>query len=144
MREQTEQNCRLLKSEAFLSQLQAVIDSREGQRIDEAAKRLTPQALREAGVQLPKGLRVSSRYFEPELKRPLELGDVYERVNLVGTLAELSPGILSKLREQEPDLLDNLTERLEPRRPGDIGPLAACGGIGVSVPAGGVCACFGS
>ncbi len=145
LRQQTERNCELLKSEAFLEQLDAILNAPEGERIDEAARRLTPKALRSAGVELPKGVRVSSRYFESRLKRPLEFGDVEERVNAVTALAEISPGVLEKMHSLDPDVLEriNIPGRAELPGRGDVGPLAACAGVGVRAGVG-VCACFGS
>ncbi len=140
LREQTEKNAKLLKSEEFLEQLNAVLNSPEGSRLDEAARRLTPKALREAGVNLPSNLRVSSRYFEPNLKRPIELGDIPgQKVNPITTLEEFSPGILGRLRERDPEILERLGES-RVGGPDDLGSLAACGGVGVGI----VCACFGS
>lgn len=127
LKKQTEKNAKLLMSEEFLTQLDAILNAPEGERIDEAAKRLTPEALRKAGVPVPEGLRISSRYFEPGLKRPLQFGDTNERMNALNVIAESSPGILSQLKKLNPEALDRINldmgpNMLTPPTPPGLGP----------------------
>ena len=44
-------------------------------RLSVAAKLLTPDALKKAGVPLPAGMRISSRYFEPSSPTVIRVGD---------------------------------------------------------------------
>src|SRR3954447_10028047 len=57
----------VVTSPAFLDALQAVNSAPEDQRLTEASKRLTPEALRDQGVPLPSDVRISSRYVEEGL-----------------------------------------------------------------------------
>lgn len=47
-----------------------------------AEKILTPDALRAAGVPLPAGMRISSRYFQSDFPESIELGDMNIRPNM--------------------------------------------------------------
>jgi len=104
----------------------------EERRIDEAAKRLTPDALRRAGVALPEGARISSRYFEEGETFSIELGDISGRIPVVPAISELQPGLLDKLRIERPDLFNQLVSQPYARANGRcvcIGA-GACLGIG--------------
>ncbi len=108
-------------------------------RLSEAMKRLTPEALREKGVPLPKGMRISSRYFEPDIP-PVEMGELSSGDrSILKQIGERDPGILDRLRAKEPDVFKELAAI--DLREDVIDPLAlcvcACGGGGICGGAGG-------
>jgi hypothetical protein len=97
----------VVTSPAFLDALQAVNSAPEDQRLTEASKRLTPEALRDQGVPLPSDVRISSRYFEEGLSDPagVELGEPPEGPpNLVNLLNKLQPGVLDRIRRETPEV----------------------------------------
>ena len=72
LRQVTSQMVDALTSPAYVEAMRAVKSAPEGQRLEEAMRRLTPDALKAQGVPLPAGMRISSRYFE-QGSNPLEL-----------------------------------------------------------------------
>lgn len=108
-------------------------------RLTEAMKRLTPEALRERGVPLPEGMRISSRYFEPNVPA-IELGELPSgEKGILRELNDRDPGVLDRLRAREPQVLTDLAD-IDFRRD-VINPYAlcvcACGGGGICGGAGG-------
>lgn len=101
----------LVTSPEFMKQVQAVSQAEESSRLTEAAKRLTPTALRQAGLQLPKYTRISSRYFEEGRRaRELKFIDQQASEDILQLLNKARPGILDRIDETDPDLLDKLNE----------------------------------
>ena len=132
LRAQTDQMIDALTDPRYIEAVRAVRSSPDESRLAEAAKNLSPDALRELGVPIPAGMRISSRYFEPDLPGEVELGDVDEGSGIAGSLNKAAPGLLDRLRREEPELFKNLT--IPTSDPGGIKFAAkhcACGGAPV-------------
>lgn len=109
LQRETQELIEALTAPAYVAALRAVKDAPESERLLEASKRLTPDALRAQGVPLPEGMRISSRYFEKGYPEPLEFGDLPDgRPNPLTALSELDPGLLDKMRSGKPQLLNQL------------------------------------
>lgn len=104
-------------SPEFLAQLEAVRAVPVEHRLAEAARRLTPDAMRRAGVRLPEGIRISSRYFEEGQNFNIELGDIPRRISVVPAIMEIDPDFLDKLRVARPDVFTHIVT--EPPFAGD-------------------------
>jgi hypothetical protein len=76
LRRMTDEMIAALTSPPYVEAMRAVRAAPEDERLDEAAKRLSPEALRDLGVPIPDGMRISSRYFEKGFSEPVELGDI--------------------------------------------------------------------
>lgn len=141
LREITEQMLRAMTSPEFVEQLQAVRNARGDRQLAEASQRLTPEALREAGVDLPDGMRISSRYFEEDYDFPIELGDIGDGPNIVNALNEAQPGLLDDLKDEHPEAFRKIvtvdSDGVMPT--GEPGVLAGCCGGGGAT----VCGCCG-
>lgn len=110
LREQTDRMIDALTDPRYIEAVRAVRNSPDDSRIAEAAKNLSPDALRELGVPIPAGMRISSRYFEPDLPGEIELGDVVgSGSGMAGSLDKAAPGLLDRLRVEEPELFKTLT-----------------------------------
>ena len=136
-----EESNRILKSvtsNEFLDQLEAVRRVPREARIGEAAKRFTPDAMREAGVDVPERARISSRYFEEGEDFSIELGDETEgRIPVTPALEELQPGFLDRLRTERPDLFRQLVAQPLPVGGDDAWSACLCVGVAVCVGLGG-------
>lgn len=133
LKEITTQMVEAITSPAYVEAMRAVKSAPEGKRLEEAMRRLTPEALRAQGVPLPQGMRISSRYFEKGFT-PIEVGVPSEKRNLLADLHAVEPQIITLLdgiRTRSPDLFDELKRRLAPDE--FAAPAAACG-----------CACGGA
>lgn len=131
-----------ITSPAFVAALRAVRATPPERRLAEGSKRLTPQALREAGVPLPPDMRVSSRYFEEGFPGGIEFGDGPEgSTNVVNELNRRAPGLLDSLvhnpREDSQRLVDSILRSQPPGYSPLIaggcccgGAASACGGCG--------------
>jgi hypothetical protein len=129
-----------ITSPAFVEAVRAVREVPADQRLVEGSRRLSPDALRAAGVPLPQNFRVSSRYFEDGLPGPINFGDdPTGRPNVVNEMNRAEPGALDRLRANEPELFAQLVAPAiadgdsAGRRPPGMGPIVAggcaCGGI---------------
>jgi hypothetical protein len=128
LREISAQILKTVTSPDFLNQFEAVRNAPREQRIDEAVKRLTPDAMRSAGISLPQNIRISSRYFEAGDDYSIQLGDVRDtagRTSVVPALSKLQPGLLDKLHTQDPALLKQIVNH-----PFDAGFCTCVGYIG--------------
>ncbi|SFV37033.1 hypothetical protein [Hyphomicrobium facile] len=106
LRDETQSIIDALTAPAYVAALRAVKAAPVEKRLLEATKRLTPEALRREGVNLPEGMRISSRYFESDLPKPLELGDLPDgRPNPLIKLSVSNPGLLDDLRANNPAAL---------------------------------------
>lgn len=118
LRAQTEQNCQLMTSARFLATWQDVVMGPNRERCERGKMRLNPDALRASGIDVPEGLRISSRYFE----RSFEARDeaVY------ATLAASSPDL------RHADLVPETSYATAQRGQltGEMPMLWACGGFG--------------
>lgn len=130
LKERTDRMLETVTSPAFLEQLEAVRRVPVERRIDEAAKRLTPAALKQAGIELPDDVRVSSRYFEEGDDAIIELGEPEGRISVVPALSEMQPGFLDKLRAERPELFKQLVRQPIPAGDLDSWSVCACVGAG--------------
>jgi hypothetical protein len=126
LRNRTDDMVEIVSSEAYLRQLEKVHEAPDEQKMVAASRYLTPEALREAGIDLPGDARISSRYFEPGLE--VDVGDAQEGENVINVLNERYPGLLDRLRRENPGLFKEITkdENGVFGRGSDIGPLALC------------------
>jgi len=137
LRQSTDQILKSVTSPEFLAQLEAVRRIPRERRIEEAAKRLTPDAMRAAGISLPEGVRISSRYFEEGEDFNIELGETRGRIPVVPALTEIQPGFLDKLRAERPDLFKQLVAHPLPAGDETSWSACVCVGAGVCVGIGG-------
>lgn len=142
LREVTSKMIDAITSPAYVDAMRAVKSAPEDKRLDEALRRLTPDALRAQGVPLPPGMRISSRYFEPGLP-PLEVGDMPGgQPNLLKGLNDLDPGFLDRIRKKDVRFFTNFTDFLQRSRwEEETGPVAFCGCAGGGAAT--VCGCAG-
>lgn len=75
LRKTTDDMIDALTSPAYVEAMRKLRAAPDDKRLDEATRRLSPDGLRELGVPIPEGMRISSRYFEPGFAEPVELGD---------------------------------------------------------------------
>lgn len=125
-----------------LEAMRAIKAAPEGQRLNEALRRLTPDALRAQGVPLPEGMRISSRYFEQGFS-PIEVGDLPEgQGKRLSDFNEREPGFLDRLRNRDPHAFAVFVDELtRPIRPPEVAPVALCGCAGGGAAT--VCGCAG-
>lgn len=147
LRNETQAIIDALTDPAYVAALRAVKEAPTEKRLLEATKRLTPDALRQAGVKLPEGMRISSRYFEKDLPRPLELGDLPDgKPNPLAKLITSNPGLLDDLRANNPTALTAFSDNNGTTGSMADLPTARIGGChcgGGSVPVIGGTACGG-
>lgn len=74
LKKQTDGIIAAVTAPEFVSRVDAVLVAPRNEQLDLAAETLTPSALKKAGVKLPAGVRVSSRYFEEGSTKATELG----------------------------------------------------------------------
>lgn len=110
MRETAEMVLQVLTSPQFLEQVKLVKEAPPERRLQEASKRLTPNALRAIGIELPTNIRVSSRYFDDQAQSEVELADTPAGMNIVNALNEARPGLLDELKVTRPDIFKRITE----------------------------------
>jgi hypothetical protein len=139
----------------YVEAVRAVRAAPDEERLVEATRRLSPDALRRLGVPIPDGMRISSRYFEPGLPGEVELGDASPSGNVVNALNEAAPGLLDRIRVEEPELFkrlavedDSMKKKTDPSEPlglyhcacgGGTLPIPpffphSCGGAGANIP----------
>jgi hypothetical protein len=140
-----------LSDPRYVEAVRAVRAAPDEARLVEATRRLSPDGLREQGVPIPPGMRISSRYFEPGFPDVVELGDPPAgRINMVNALNEVAPGLLDRLRMNHPEIYRQLAAPgpgldlgPEPRVKhcacgghtfGSAVPTTVCGGAGVDLP----------
>ena len=64
LREQTVQNCRMMTTASFLTAWQSVVAAPNEARCQKGQEHLNVDTLRASGIDIPSGMRISSRYFE--------------------------------------------------------------------------------
>lgn len=74
LRAQTEKIIDLVTQDAFAERVSAVINAPKDEQLNLAAATLTPDALREAGINIDEMTRISSRYFEEGANESYNLG----------------------------------------------------------------------
>lgn len=131
LRAQAEQNCQLMASAYFLGAWQDVVAHPDSERGARGRERLTPAALRKGGIDVPEGLRISSRYFEKSFEARDEAG--------LAALAVALPGVLPV--DLLPDVADDTGDSHDILgQEAGAGPtLASCFGFGAAS----ICACWG-
>jgi len=82
------------------------------ERINAAVRNLTFSSLEKAGIKMHEGTRISSRYFEEEVELNFQLNDKRVRSSLVPAARELEPAYISKLKETNPRLLEQIIMHL--------------------------------
>jgi hypothetical protein len=151
LREITNRLISVLTSPEFIEQARSVYEAPEKERLVVASQRLSVDALRSLGLDLPDDFRVSSRYFESDWPTAIEFGDYPEGRNPINVRNEKDPGELDRLRLEDPDsfwrtviegrrpeALQLGTSRGETETPGEIA-FGVCGGGGK----GDLCGCAG-
>jgi hypothetical protein len=136
-----------LTAPAYVAALRHVKDAPIEKRLLEATKRLTPEALRSQGVKLPDGMRISSRYFESDLPKPLEFGDLPDGTpNPLAKLSVSNPGLLDDLRANNPTALAALGSDKNANESSNllISRIGGCTCGGREVPVFGGTACGGA
>ncbi len=137
-----------LTSPEYLEQVQAVREAPEEERLVEASNRLSVDALRAAGVRLPRDMRISSRYFEESFPSAVEFGDTPgAEPNVVNELNRIRPGWLDEVRHKDPEIFERLVAIDRPPALGGLGSptdnlpqgWGACAGGGAAT----VCGCAG-
>jgi hypothetical protein len=108
LRAVTDRILRSVTSPQFLAQLKVVEDAPAEERLVRASERLSPDALRGAGVDIPETVRISTRYFEQGVEVPIELADTAAGENIVRALNRARPGLLDDLKVREPRLFERL------------------------------------
>lgn len=143
LRELSQEMVELVSSPEFMQHVQAVFAAEESVRFSEAANRLTPTALREAGLQVPEYTRISSRYFEEGSDREINFTDNEAGRDILQVLHEREPGILDRIVREDEDLWHKINKKpffppVNPFLPSAAG-ICACvgGGPGWSVCVGG-------
>ena len=92
-----------LTSDEFMGRMRALRKVSAEERIEMAEKLLNVEALGAAGVDLPEGMRVSSRYFEEDVGT-FEFGNV----DIVGEIKRLDSSFLESLKVNKPELYKKL------------------------------------
>jgi hypothetical protein len=134
LRNETDRMIDAITDPRYVEAVRAVRRAPDDERLAEATRQLSPDGLRRQGVPIPEGMRLSSRYFEPGLPSEVELGDVEPTGNVVNTLNEVAPGLLNRLRVEQPGLFIRLAESDDPTvlKPDPTKPLGVvhciCGG----------------
>lgn len=95
--EETARMVECMTHPAYVEAMKTLKSTENEKRLGVVMELLTPEALAERGVPIPKGMRISSRYFEPEIPA-VEAGE----------LATGEKGLLRELYERDPDVLDRL------------------------------------
>lgn len=152
LRDETQKIIDALVSPAYVAALRAVKAAPVQSRLQEASTRLTPEALRKQGVKLPENMRISSRYFEAGMPRPLSLGDGAgkDKKNTLLEILKKEPTLLDELRASKSPAFDALLMSDEFGASGMEGLTMAafggctCGGTPVTIPPFTTTACAGA
>ncbi len=140
LKKKTDEMLEALANPAFLEQIEAMQQLPLEQRMEEAAKRLTPAALKRAGIDLPEGGRLSTRYFEEDFS--VDMTEEEARVSVTPQFSETQPDSLVRLRTEHPDLFRPLSRKPTKDIPEpDAWSICLCGGasagLGICLGAGG-------
>lgn len=79
LREKTDEMITAITAPAFVEAMRQLKNTPVKDRLATGAKLLKPDALRAAGVKLPRDMRITSRYFEPGKAAVIEVGDLGAR-----------------------------------------------------------------
>lgn len=141
LRKSTQELIEALTSPAYVEAMLAVRSAPDEERLVEASRRLRPDALRQLGVPLPAGMRISSRYFESGFPHSIdaELGDPPDGgINLVNALNDAKPGLLDNLRVNNPECYQAIIALRQGSAVGQVTRFGGCtcGGRDISGPFG--------
>lgn len=75
LRKVTDEMIDAITSPPFVEAMRKLREAAPASRLSEGAKLLSTDALRKAGVPLPKDMLISSRYFEPDSGKVIDGGD---------------------------------------------------------------------
>jgi hypothetical protein len=78
MRRMTDEMIAALTSPFYVEAMRQIMSASDEDRLNEASRRLSPEGLKEMGVPIPPGMRISSRYFEKGMAEMAEFGDIGE------------------------------------------------------------------
>ena len=106
------------------------------ERINAAMRNLTLSSLEKAGIKMLEGTRISNRYFEEEVELNFQRNDSRGRSSIVSATRELEPAYISKLKETNPKLLEQIIMHL--RSVGSEVSYSMClrSGMGISLGVG--------
>jgi hypothetical protein len=140
LREITDQMVDAISSPAYVDAMRAIKAAPEENRLEEAMRLLTPEALIAQGVPLPPGMRISSRYFEAGFDS-IEVGEFLDgQPNILRALNERDPTLLDRLRTRDPLSFNRFVRLVQPNRfSPDPLALCGCGGGGAAT----ICGCAG-
>jgi hypothetical protein len=113
MREMSGIVLRILTHPDFLEQVKAVKDTPPDRRLQEASRRLTPEALRKIAIDLPENVRLSSRYFDDQINGEVMFADSVAGTQISDVLRTTHPGLVDKLQVLDPGLLEALNSRAQ-------------------------------
>jgi hypothetical protein len=132
LRESTNRLVSFLTSPEFLEQTRWVFEAPEQERLSAASQRLSVDALRGLGLDLPEGFRMSSRYFEADWPAAIELGNYPDgRINPILQRNAEDPGALDRLRIENPEEFWRIATEGRPQETLQLGtPLVEGGGPG--------------
>ena len=131
LKELGQQLVELVTSQEFMQHVQAVFEAEESVRLSEAANRLTPTALRKAGLPVPEWTRISSRYFEEGKASEISFIDIEGDRDILQKLHEIEPGILDDIGLNNKELLFKLTNNKKLMAPeGAFAAAGACVCVG--------------
>jgi hypothetical protein len=141
LKKMTDEIIEAITSDEFMSRMAQLRTASLDKRLETAQSLLSVDGLRKAGVNLPDGMRISSRYFEENVGT-FEFGNV----SVLEELQKVDPGFVTTLRAQKLEIYRNLvtghstttTAACESASGHTV--MGTCGGAG----AGTVCACGGS
>ncbi|WP_328914123.1 MULTISPECIES: hypothetical protein [unclassified Streptomyces] len=85
VRDASEQLIRVVTSPEYLALAAEINALPVDDRFEATAARLTPEALRERGLEIPEALRISPRWFEPPTAGALSAEDVLAHSNTTTT-----------------------------------------------------------
>jgi hypothetical protein len=123
LEEQIEALSQVASHPAVISAMKQIGELPETERLDAARELATPEALRERGVPLPAGFRITTRYFEEpgtQIQNQVKLGEVG------------APSVLEELERKAPEALA-VIKRSRPEMIGEFGGMRAPEAIGITV-----------
>jgi hypothetical protein len=134
LRALTEKILKTVLQPALLEQLKKAQSAPGSEFFTEASKRLTPAALRAAGIDVPPGVRISSRYFDDGTVTSSAVIDTKGGETIVQNITSQFPAASGQQQSGS---------KAGGPSAGPSQPVTAAGGcVGVGVPPG-FCACIG-
>ena len=97
LKAKTDEMIKAISSPAFVAAMRQLRNTPVAERLVKGAELLNPATLAAAGVPLPKGMRITSRYFEPGQTSVLEVDEGGAHLSGKGTIK--SEGLVPALRK---------------------------------------------